>query len=294
LLAIKNDISQLKRINNCHFRLNWSIIFLFVIFMVLAVMPAIAADGDGTGGGKGEPLSLVSSSPYDGQKDVPINVLITMTYSKNVVNMTVSENNLKCFSLYAADGSMVPTDVIMADDQIEPEKKNDVSLKPLQDLKHNTAYTVKVSSDLKSKSGVTLADDLTITFTTVKSTAAAESPLSETAVPQNMVDSPPASVVTEVPAGAAEPQAAQVNKDDQSGAGTAGIAVPGSSPAVSTGDNTKDTGTDSQSGETGKPAGDNESEPPLDKPNAGLTWAIIIAGLAIVAAVGYALSRRKK
>jgi Bacterial Ig-like domain len=257
-------------------------------------LPAYAADGDGTGGGKGEPLGLVSSSPYNGQKDVPINVLVTMTFTKNVVNMTVSENNLKCFTLYAADGSMVPIDVIMADDQIEPEKKNDVSLKPLKDLKHDTAYTVIVSSALKSKSGVTLADDLKVAFTTLKDSAAVEPAVSSTVTPQPTVDLPPANVNTQTPAAVVEPQVAQAGKSGQGGADIGSAAAPGSSPAVSTGDNTKNTGADSQSGETGKPGGGNESELPLDKPNAGLTWAIIIAGLAIVAAAGYALSRKKK
>lgn len=262
--------------------------------LLLLALPAIAADGDGTGGGKGEPLSLVASNPYDGQEDVPINVLITMTYSKNVVNMTVSENNLKCFSLYGADGSMVPIDVIMADDQVEPEKKNDVSLKPLQDLKHNTAYTVKVSSALKSKSGVTLAGDLTFTFITAKDNTIAEPAASSTITPQSTVDQYPVNIKTETPVAAVEPQVAQAGKSGQNGGDTGNATAPGSSPAVSTSDNTKDPGADSQSVETGKPAGGNGSELPLDKPNAGLTWAIIIAGLAIVVAAGYAISRRKK
>ncbi len=267
---------------------------LTISCLLLLALPAMAADGDGTGGGKGEPLSLVSSNPYDGQQDVALPLLITMTYSKNVVNMMVSENNLKCFSLYAADGSMVPIDVIMADDQIEPEKKNDVSLKPLQDLKHNTAYTVKVSSALKSKSGVTLAGDLTVNFITAKDSTVTEPAVSGTITPQSTVDQSPANVKTETPPGAVEPQVAQAGKSDQGGADTGSAVAPGNSPAASTSDNTKDTGAGSQSGETGKPAGVNESELPLDKPNAGLTWAIVIAGLAIVVAAGYALSRRKK
>jgi LPXTG-motif cell wall-anchored protein len=294
-LGTKKDTWQLKRMNNSYLRLNWSNIFLLVVFMALTVLPGWAADGDGTGGGKGEPLSIVSSNPYDGQKDVALPLLITMTFSKNVVNMTVIDNNLKCFSLYTTAGTMIPIDVIMADDQIEPENKNDVSLKPLQELKHDTAYTVKVSSALKSKSGVTLADDLTITFTTVKGTAAAESPLSGIAVPQNMADSPPASVITEAPAGAAEPQAAQINKGDQSGVGTGGAAVPGSSLAASSGDNTKVAGADNRAGESSGQRNASESDQPGGGQGAGTgTWAFIIAGLALLVAVGYFISRKKK
>jgi LPXTG-motif cell wall-anchored protein len=218
-----------------------------------------------------------------------------MTFNKNVVNMTVSGNNLECFSLYAADGSTVPVEVIMADDQIEPEKKNDITLKPLQGLKHDTAYSVKVSSALKAKSGATMAGDLTITFITAKDSTIPQPAVADTTTPQNTVDSPPpADIKTEIPVVTGEPQAAAVNKGDQGGAGTGGAALPGGSPATSTGGNSKDNGADSQAGETGIPGGSNESELPLGKQNAGLTWAIIIVGLALFAAAGYFISRRKK
>jgi LPXTG-motif cell wall-anchored protein len=70
--------------------------------------------------------------------------------------------------------------------------------------------------------------------------------------------------------------------------------TPGSSTAAATVGNTKDDGADSQSGETGKPGGSNESELALGKPNAGLTWAIIIVGLVLLLAAGYFISRKKK
>lgn len=147
------------------------VIALVLIMSLLTALPALAGSGDGTGGGKGEPLRLVSSNPAGGQQDVALPLEIKLTFSKNVVHMTVSDNNRKCFSLYNAAGIAVPAEVVMADDQIEPEKKNDVIIKPLQSLAPGTAYTVKIAPELESKSGVTLGTPVSITFTTAPADA---------------------------------------------------------------------------------------------------------------------------
>ncbi len=253
------------------------IVILSTILLALLFLPALAGEGDGSGGGQGEPLRLDSSSPFNGQKDVPLPLVISMTFNKNVVNMTVSDNNLKCFSLYAADGSTIPVEVIMADDQIKPEEKNNIALKPLQELKHNTAYTVKVSAALRSKSGVTLGSNLNITFITAKDSTIAEP------------------VKSEIPAGTVEPQAVHVNQGDKNDAGTAGAASPGSSPAASTSVNTTGSGTDNRAGESSGQGAASKSDQPVGGQGTGaFTWAAIIAGLALIAAAGYIISRRKK
>ena len=46
---------------------------------------------------------------------------IKLSFNKNVVHMTVCDDNKQCFALYAEDGTAVPLEVIMADDQMEPE-----------------------------------------------------------------------------------------------------------------------------------------------------------------------------
>ena len=79
--------------------------------------------------------------------------------------MTVRENNKKCFSLWS-NNQQVPIEVIMADDQIEFEKRNDVILKPLQTLKAATTYRVEIAPQLESKSGVNLGQKTTVSFTT--------------------------------------------------------------------------------------------------------------------------------
>jgi len=141
------------------------LILLDVLSLILIVLPAAAGDGSGTGGGRENPLALVSSNPSDGEKDVGLPVEIKLCFSKNVVHMTVRDNNRKCFLLYSADGT-VPVEVVMADDQIEPEKKREIVLKPLENLRNGTAYTVKVAPELQSKSGVFLGRQVEISFTT--------------------------------------------------------------------------------------------------------------------------------
>lgn len=144
----------------------WAMVLAVVVLSLLTALPALAGNGDGTGGGKGEPLRLVSSTPAGGQKGVSLPVEIKLTFSKNVVHMSVNDNNRNCFSLYTSAGSAVPVEVVMADDQIEPEKKNDVVLKPLQSLQPGTEYVVRISPELQSKSGVTLESQVSVAFTT--------------------------------------------------------------------------------------------------------------------------------
>ncbi len=154
---------------------NWGRVpvFILVILCSLAlVVPALAGQGDGSGGGKDQPLALTSSSPADGQNDVALSTEIKLTFSKNVVYMTVRDSNSKCLRLYSQDGKEVPIEVIMADDQVEFDKRRDIVIKPRQELQAGTKYTVKVAPQLESKSGVNLGQEITISFTTVEMTPA--------------------------------------------------------------------------------------------------------------------------
>ncbi|MFX4262141.1 Ig-like domain-containing protein [Pelotomaculum propionicicum] len=267
----------------CNRRLSLTFVMI-VIVMLMTALPVFAGNGDGSGGGQGEPLRLDSSSPYNGQTGVSLPLLISMTFNKNVVNMTVSDNNLSCFSLYAADGSKVPVEVIMADDQIEPEKKRDVALRPLQELKPGAAYTVKVSSALQAKSGVNMGSDLTITFITAKDNTAPS--VNNNPTPQNP-GSPP-------PAGTADPQAAQAGQGGNNTGATDGAVSAGGSPAVSTAGNTAGSGAESAAGESGGQGETVNSEQPGGGQGSGAAaWILAIAALVLIAA-GYVISRRKK
>lgn len=154
-----------------------------LIFLGLIVLSstALAAGGNGSGGGNGtgggagggseEPLTLSSSNPADGQKDVAVGTSIKLVFSKNVTNMSVKENNQKCFSL-SAGSEIVPVKVVIADDQVEPEKKETIEIVPESQLKAGTSYKLKISGDLKAKSGAALGKETTVAFTTAGSATA--------------------------------------------------------------------------------------------------------------------------
>jgi len=92
-------------------------------------------------------------------------VIIEFTFSKNVVNMVVSDNNSKCFEVIdKEDGSEVPLEVEMADDQIEREKRNNINLIIKDGIESLKTYQVIVSPELESKSGEKLGEELVLEF----------------------------------------------------------------------------------------------------------------------------------
>lgn len=98
-----------------------------------------------------------------------------MVFSKNVTDLSVKEANLACFKLEKKEGGEVAYEVLMADSQVEPDKKNDVVVKPSAELEAGTEYIVTISKALTSKSGASLAEDIIISFTTA--TAGGETPV---------------------------------------------------------------------------------------------------------------------
>jgi hypothetical protein len=136
------------------------------VIICSAGLSVLAAEDDVSGGGQGEPLRLVSSTPTDGQKDVPINKEIKLIFNKNIVNAVVRDKNTACFVLAASDGNKIPVEVIMADDQVNPEQSDQVTMKPSRELKPGTLYQVKILSQLKAKNGVGLNRDNIISFVT--------------------------------------------------------------------------------------------------------------------------------
>ncbi len=114
----------------------------------------------------GEFLTLVSSSVENDAEDISCQPVIEFTFSNNVVNMKVSEQNMTCFTLLDAENNKVEIDVIMADDQIEPEKKRIISVTPVSALKPQTSYSLLIAETLAAKNGNTLEKGIGITFTT--------------------------------------------------------------------------------------------------------------------------------
>ena len=92
-------------------------------------------------------------------------VVIEFTFSKNVVNMVVSENNSKCFKVIdKKDGNEVSLEVEMADDQIEREKRNNINLIIKDSIESLKTYQIIISPELESKSGEKLGEELVLEF----------------------------------------------------------------------------------------------------------------------------------
>ncbi|BES64518.1 hypothetical protein SANA_09570 [Gottschalkiaceae bacterium SANA] len=116
----------------------------------------------------GEPLTLESSSPENGAVDISTDLEeIELMFSKNVVNMKVSENNKTCIEFVDQDGNQVSFDLFMADDQVDREKRDYLYIRPRNTLLEGTTYIVKISKDLTSKSGTALEEALEVSFTTI-------------------------------------------------------------------------------------------------------------------------------
>lgn len=122
--------------------------------------------GDGSGGGSTEPLALVTATPANHATDIPVDSAITLEFSKNIAYATVRDGNIKAVTLWAG-ADQVPANVTMADDQLQPDLRDFITLTPTEPLKEGTVYTVKVDSTLVAKSGAVLTTPAEISFTTV-------------------------------------------------------------------------------------------------------------------------------
>ena len=174
-----------------------SVIFSVLMLISLALNAfAEGGNGDGTGGGKDQPLTLVSSSIPNGSENVSTTPEIVLTFSKNVVNFTVRDNNAKCFSMTDSKGNSVPVDVIMGDDQVDPSIKRIITVKPKSPLTPGETYLLKIGGDITSKSGVSIGRDTYIGFTVAEDTPASSSqPVTEAST--NAVSTEAAVITTE-------------------------------------------------------------------------------------------------
>lgn len=140
---------------------------LVLILSFSLCLSVFAEGGDGSGGGSNIPLGLESSSVPDGSTDVPVDEDIILNFNKNVVNFTVKENNMTCFSMKDSKGNSVPITVIMGDDQVDRDIRRIITIHPTS-LSEGETYTLTISGKLQAKNGTTLGDDITLTFSTVK------------------------------------------------------------------------------------------------------------------------------
>lgn len=106
-----------------------------------------------------KPLHVVDVT-WDGKGTKGSNVIpkkptFTIQFDKNVVNDTVWENNRKSISLLS-HSKKIPIYVTRIRDTVDFSMRNNIFVQPLNPLSPGTAYTLRISPNLKSKAGVTL------------------------------------------------------------------------------------------------------------------------------------------
>jgi LPXTG-motif cell wall-anchored protein len=87
-----------------------------------------------------------------------------------VAHLIVRDANLTAVTLWNGD-SQVPAEVSMADDQLEPDLRNFMTITPASALDEGTSYTIKIEPIITSKSGDVLEAPLELSFTTAASVA---------------------------------------------------------------------------------------------------------------------------
>ncbi|MEQ8175090.1 MAG: Ig-like domain-containing protein [Syntrophomonadaceae bacterium] len=165
-------------------------LLVFLVLAALIVLPFTAfAEGDGSGGGQNQPLALLASTPADGAQNVALDTQIKLSFNKNVVNMSVASNNRKCFTITQGQNN-IAFDVVMADDQVQPEGKRDIVLVPRSSLLPGSTYKVIISAGLQAKNESSLTQATSITFTTAG--AAPKAPAANEATPSQAEAAKPA------------------------------------------------------------------------------------------------------
>ena len=135
------------------------------LVITITLMISLFSVAEGTDGNK--PLFLDTSTPEDGAADIPLDQEIKFVFSKNVVNLSIKENNLKCLTMEDSEGNDVPIEVVMGDDQIHPDEKRYIIIKPVDGLVENMTYTVIISPDMLAKNGNNLGEETTVSFSTI-------------------------------------------------------------------------------------------------------------------------------
>ena len=128
--------------------------------------------GDGSGGGNGQnaPLVLEECSIEDGQKDVPTDCKIMLSFSKNVAELSVREQNEKAISLKKSNGESATYEVIFPD---EFDSRRNIEINAT--LSPQESYVLAIDQTLVAKNGVNTLDKIyEINFTTENSHAATQ------------------------------------------------------------------------------------------------------------------------
>jgi len=159
---MKDGTSKKKRIRKM---LSFCLL-LFVLQMTTAF--AFAENGENDGANRDDPLKLEETDPVYGDEVASLTPTIRLSFSKNVVNFTVKENNSSCFSMTDIKGNPVKISLYFPDDQVEPTEKRNIYITPAEPLKAGTQYVVTVSDKLTAKSGAKPEGVQQLVFRTMK------------------------------------------------------------------------------------------------------------------------------
>lgn len=140
-------------------------ISIFLTLLLVAGLPlaALAEGGDESGSGKGsDGFGVDTASVEEGGVIAPTDT-ITLTFTNNVVNAKVKEANAALIELTDALGNPVEIDVVMADDQIEPDLKRVIEVVPKNPLAPGE-YTLTAKAGITAKNGTAMEKDFVLNF----------------------------------------------------------------------------------------------------------------------------------
>lgn len=138
---------------------------VFSIVVVLLLCLSIGAVYAGDGGGKSQ-LKLDEAEMTQDLENIGSTEVIKLTFSNNVVNLAVKDNNMTCFTMSDEDGSFTEFEVLMGDDQENKEIKRIIEIKPTTAWETGTTYTIHISDKLSAKNEMLLGEETDLTFTT--------------------------------------------------------------------------------------------------------------------------------
>lgn len=128
----------------------FTLIVVFTTLSTFTVFPNTVSKADIS---SKDQLTIDFCSITNGDAEVPINPTIQLTFSKNIVSLSVVFENSNCFHLVDSSGFIVPISVIFPDEQLQSIYKNQVFIIPQQTLKNNSVYSLIVDNTLKAKNG---------------------------------------------------------------------------------------------------------------------------------------------
>lgn len=135
-----------------------------LMLLMMAMLQVNAFAGGGNGGGNSA-LKLESSN-LEHKGKIGVDESIKLKFSNNVVNMKVAENNKTCFKLVDSDGNDIPVKVVIGDDQVNKDIKNDIEIISVEPLEEEEPYKLIIDGKLEAKNGGKLKDEKILTFKT--------------------------------------------------------------------------------------------------------------------------------